>query len=254
MGANIPEPTLAAAIRDWWQRESSREGKFRAAKSFLAILWEFLRDSTPARRRSRYGDMDFDWERRVDTTGATVRTRDRLLGMFHSPYQPTEPALFHEMMDALARDASFNFSDFTFIDVGSGKGRALLLAADYPFKEIIGIELLPELHRIAEENISRYKSESQKCSRLLSILGDATQYAFTQGAILLYLFNPLPENGLRALLTRLQQNLTLNSEKSTPALRISYHNPLLANVLDEFPFLQKIAHTHQYVIYSNLVG
>lgn len=212
---------------------------------------EFFRDSTPARRRSRYGDMDFDWERRVDTTGATVSNRDRLLGMFHSPYQPTEPALFHEMMATLARDFAFDFSEFTFIDIGSGKGRALLLASDYPFKQIIGIELLPALHRIAQENISRYKSESQKCSQLLSICGDATQYAFTPSAILLYLFNPLPEKGLRELLTHLESNLHQNSQKSTRALRIIYHNPLLANVLDEFSFLRKVTRTHQYAIYSN---
>ncbi len=251
MAANTSEPTLSAAIRAWWRDESSRLGKFRAAKNFLSILREFLRDSTPARRRSRYGDMDFDWERRVDTTGATVSNRDRLLGMFHSPYQPTEPALFHEMMEMLAREPGFDFSQFTFIDIGSGKGRALLLAADYPFEQIIGVELLPELHRIAQENISRYKSESQKCFQLLSVCGDATQYAFTQSAILLYLFNPLPEKGLRELLARLQQNLHQNSQKSTGALRIIYHNPLLANVLDEFSFLQKVARTHQYAIYSN---
>jgi len=251
MAANTSEPTLSAAIRAWWRDESSRLGKFRAAKNFLAIFLEFLRDSTPARRRSRYGDMDFDWERRVDTTGATVSNRDRLLGMFHSPYQPTEPALFHEMMETLAAEPGFDFSQFTFIDIGSGKGRALLLAADYPFKQIIGVELLPELHRIAQENISRYKSESQKCFQLLSVCGDATQYAFTHSAILLYLFNPLPEKGLRELLARLQQNLHQNSQKSTGALRIVYHNPLLANVLDEFSFLQKVARTHQYAIYSN---
>ena len=61
---------------------------------------EFVRDSLPDRRRLRYGDADYDWEHRVNTTSAAVDWRDRLLGAFHSPYQPTEAALFHEMVAA----------------------------------------------------------------------------------------------------------------------------------------------------------
>ena len=107
---------------------------------FAAELWGFLRDSTPEQRRRRYGDVEYDWDHRVDTTSATVGWRDRLLGVFHSAYQPTEPALFHEMLAAL----NITFEDFTFIDLGSGKGRALLMASDYPFLRIVGVELLPE--------------------------------------------------------------------------------------------------------------
>ena len=60
-----------------------------------------MRESTPERRRQRYGDMEYDWEHRVNTTSGTVGWRARLLGLFHSPYQPTEPALFREMMASL---------------------------------------------------------------------------------------------------------------------------------------------------------
>ena len=76
----------------------------------------------------------YDWDYRVDTTSATVGWRERLLGQFHSAYQPTEPALFKEMMAILKID----FQEFTFIDMGSGKGRVLLMAADYPFRRILG--------------------------------------------------------------------------------------------------------------------
>src|ERR1051326_9070709 len=151
-----------------WFREQSRRGMTRAITCSFALLWEFALDSLPSRRRQRYGDVDYDWDYRVDTTGATVGWRDRLLGMLHSPYQPTEPALFHEMLDSLKVD----FSDFTFIDIGSGKGRTLLMASDYPFRKILGVELLPELHRVAQENIVKYKSDSQKCFAIESVCGD----------------------------------------------------------------------------------
>ena len=43
----------------------------RASASLARQLWEFARDSTPERRRQRYGDMDYDWEHRVNTTSGT---------------------------------------------------------------------------------------------------------------------------------------------------------------------------------------
>src|SRR5579864_9383943 len=85
----------------WWNDAAARAGPIAASRMLLAALWEFVRDSTPARRRARYGDVDFDWEHRVNTTSAAVGWRERLAGVFHSAYQPTEPAIFHEMMDAL---------------------------------------------------------------------------------------------------------------------------------------------------------
>ena len=238
--------SLHKTISRWWKEESEREGVPRSAAKFLATFFEFLRDSTPARRRQRYGDVDFDWDYKVDTTGATVSARDRLLGMFHSPYQPTEPALFHEMMQALQRDFRLDFCEFTFIDIGSGKGRALLLAADYPFRRIIGVELLPDLHRIAQENIAKYKSETQKCFAMESICRDAREFHFPADPILLYLFNPLPEAGLRQLLTSLENSLR---QFPRPAY-VLYHNPLLESVIVNSSVLRKVGGTHQYSIFT----
>src|SRR5215470_7346670 len=153
------QPRLSVAIRQWWKQRAVREGSFAALGLLLSELWEFVRDSTPEQRRRRYGDVEYDWDHRVDTTSATVGWHDRLLGIFHSPYQPTEPALFYEMLAQL----DVNFSDYTFIDIGSGKGRTLLMASDYPFRRILGVELLPELDRTARENIAKYKSDKQKC-------------------------------------------------------------------------------------------
>src|SRR5579863_7672066 len=170
-------PSVVATIREWWKDNSARDGFASTLKRFAFTLWEFARESTPSRRRQRYGDVDYDWDFRVDTTSATVGWRDRLLGHFHSPYQPTEPALFSEMIESLMQvTPKINLPEFTFIDVGSGKGRALLMASQYPFRRILGIELLPELHRVAKENISKFKSDSQKCFAIECILADASVF------------------------------------------------------------------------------
>ena len=156
-GATIPArtPDLLATMHRRWKEDRARDGPWSAARSFFRRIGEFLWESLPAQRRQRYGDAEYDWDHRVNTTSATVGWRERLLGQFHSGYQPTEPALFTEMMSSL----KINFQEFTFIDMGSGKGRVLLMAADYPFHRIVGVELFPALHRVAQQNLNAYRSE-----------------------------------------------------------------------------------------------
>jgi SAM-dependent methyltransferase len=240
--------SILSSARRYWSELAARRGYFAATRKLFACLWEFARDSTPARLRRRYGDADYDWDHRVNTTSAAVGWRDRLLGTLHSPYQPTEPGLFREMLEALRGCANLNFAEFTFLDLGSGKGRTLLMAAEYPFRRIVGVELLPSLHRIAQENLSRYRSESQQCFALESICGDATAFAFPDDPLVIYLFNPFPEAGLRRMLTDLEETLCLHPR----AVYVLYHNPLLEHVLNESGMLQKVAGTHQYSIYARL--
>jgi SAM-dependent methyltransferase len=236
-----PDIRLITALRDWFARQSARNGIPSTLKESLGVVWEFILDTLPARRRQRYGDVDYDWDHRVDTTGATVSWRDRLLGLLHSPYQPTDPALFQEMLASL----KINFRDFVFIDIGSGKGRTLLMASDYPFRRIVGVELLPELHRIAQENIRKYKRDSQLCFAIESICADAREFTFPLQSTVLYLFNPLPEPGLVQLLANLEQSLR---EHLRPMFVI-YHNPVLEHAVTESKWLKKIGGTHQYSIF-----
>jgi SAM-dependent methyltransferase len=234
--------TLRAELRGWWREEVSRQGIVSALRRLAALLWEFVRESTPSRHRQRYGDIDYDWDFRVDTTSATVGWRERLLGALHSPYQATEPALFHKMLSHLTID----FREFTFIDLGSGKGRALLMAADYPFRRIVGVELLPALHHVAQENIRRYKSESQKCFVIESVCSDAREFVFPPEPIVLYLFNPLPEPELEQVIANLEQSLRENPRP----VYVVYHNPLLEHVVARCVELKKLVATDQYSIYS----
>ena len=244
------ELRILPAARRYWSDIASRGGPFAATGAVAGAFWQFLRDSTPGRLRQRYGDADYDWDYRVNTTSAAVGWRDRLLGAFHSPYQPTEPALFHEMLATVARDFDLNFSDFTFLDLGSGKGRTLLMASDYPFRRIVGVELLPALERIAQENLRGYKSESQKCFVVESLCADATTFTFPDGALVVYLFNPFPEAGLRQVVANLEQSLRA---KSRPAY-VLYHNPLLEHVLAGSTSLRRAGGTHQYSVFCGTNG
>lgn len=101
-------------------------------------------------------------------------------------YLPIEPERFKSVMERF----DIPFEDFTFIDFGSGKGRALLMASEYPFKRIRGLEFSPELHRIAEDNIRRHSSPTLKCADIQSLNVDFTNVTLPLEASLLFFFDP----------------------------------------------------------------
>ena len=210
-------------------------------RELTVIGWQFVIESTPERKRRRYGDVEYDWEYRVDTTSATVGWRSRLVGLLHSPYQPIEPELFKEMMTELKID----FSQFTFIDIGSGKGRALLLAAEYPFRRILGVELLPELNQIAQQNIERFSSPIQRCRDIEAACMDAAEFSFPQEPLVIFLFNPLPVEGLRKLVQNLEGSLRMNPRE----VRVVYGNPIFEEVLTSTSPLRKTTGTRQYALF-----
>lgn len=238
--------SILSAAHSYWNEQRSQRGLVRGTRDLLGAVWEFARDSTPSRLRSRFGDADYDWDYRVNTTSGAVGWRDRLLGTFYSLYQPTEPAQFREMIETLQQKRNLNLDEFTFVDLGSGKGRTLLMASDYPFRRILGVELLPSLHQIAQENLSRYKSDSQRCFHLESVCADATAFALPTEPLVLYLFNPFLEAGVR----RTVENLKSSLQQHPRAAYVLYHNPQLEHVLAEEAFLTRITGTYQYSIFA----
>jgi tRNA G46 methylase TrmB len=232
---------LVPVLLDWWKIRLLSRGLLPTTREFFAELWDFIRESTPERHRQRYGDVGYDWDYRVDTTSATVGFRDRLLGAFSSAYQPTEPEAFRDMLHQLP----ISFSDFTFIDLGSGKGRTLLMASDFAFRRIIGVELIPTLHKIAEQNVSKYQSPVQKCSHIELICQDARNFVFPPDPLVVYLFNPFPEPILKRVLTNLQESLRHHPRRAY----VIYYNPVLEHALQNNGFLLKMTYSEHCAIY-----
>lgn len=74
----------------------------------------------------------------------------------------------------------------TFVDVGSGKGRALIVATFYPLRGIVGVEYSPELAEICTENLQRLGLRD-RCD---VVVGDAAEFNFPEGNLLVFLYNP----------------------------------------------------------------
>lgn len=234
--------TLSAAFRSWWHDERRTASLPATLRRLSSIAWEFVRDSLPDRKRQRYGDAEFDWQYRVNTTSGGVGWRARLLGLLNSAYQPMEQELFSEMLDALGID----YSEFTFIDIGSGKGRALLMASAYPFRRVLGIELLPELNEIAQHNIAKFASSEQRCRRVEAVAADATTFQFPADPLVVYLFHPLPATGF----AKVMRNLETSWRERPRPVHVVYANPVFEPMLATWPGVIKVAGTHQYSLFE----
>jgi SAM-dependent methyltransferase len=141
------------------------------------------------------------WDKRFNVETATIVPMSKLRvsanAEFASHYHPIGVERFEKMMAKLPID----HSQFTFIDLGSGKGKALMLAAAYPFKECIGVEFSAELAEIAEQNVLRYTGKTNCPIR--TIVQDATQFQFPDEPLVVYLFNPFEIEILKPVIENL---------------------------------------------------
>jgi hypothetical protein len=241
-----------AFTRHW--RESVRYfGWWRSLKALADACWNALLELLPSRRKAAFGDLDYDWEYSVDTTRSNVSAGTQFLtGVTARPYFATEPWLFEQIMQALALSiqqsaASQSMADFTFIDLGSGKGRVLLMAFDYPFKRIIGVEFMPELHCAAQKNIAGYSNDRQQCRQIETVCMDARDFQFPAKPLVVYLFNPFSESAFAQVL----ENLRRSVEESPRPVYIAYRFTEFENLLAQATWLEKVDATEQWAVYRN---
>jgi SAM-dependent methyltransferase len=168
----------------------------------------------------------FDEQFGVDTSGL-IFAEDLPSGtrrdLYNTGYFGIAPSAFTQILNRL----QLKFEDFTFIDLGSGKGRALLIASQYPFRSIIGVELSPKLHEISLSNLAVYRGP-QRCQDVQSILGDATEFAFPSGPLVVYLWNSFDGPVFTAVLANLEASLARDPRE----IFILYIEPNLDSVLE----------------------
>jgi SAM-dependent methyltransferase len=159
--------------------------------------------------------------------------------VYNNGYFAVAPSVFHGVMQAFVERLQLDFSRFTFVDIGSGKGRALLLASDYPFREVIGVELSPELDRVARANVRRYAGATRGGTHrapITSLHGDATEFAWPAGPLILYMWNAFT----RPVLEKLFHKLEVALEQESRDLYLIYMHPELESTLLTLPWLDRV--------------
>lgn len=158
------------------------------------FLFEYVRALIEERREA------FDARFGTDTSAPTFEKNQKTDVHF---YVPTTASIIYEIIAALP----IRPQEFTFIDMGSGKGRALLIASEFPFKKIVGIELSEQLHQIAEENVKRFRPATQKCTTFDLHCMDALDYVYDDTPVVLFLFDPFGRDILEKALAKLDASL-----------------------------------------------
>lgn len=118
---------------------------------------------------------------------------------------------------------------FTFLDLGCGKGRALLVAAQFDFRQIIGVEISPDLCRIAESN-------TRSKPRIEIRQQDAATLTFPAAPFVAFLYHPF----LTPVLRRVLANLERHQRANPGPIYLLYANCTYPRVLARFPFLQPV--------------
>ncbi len=125
---------------------------------------------------------------------------------------------------------------FIFVDFGSGKGKALLIAALFPFRRVIGVEFSRRLADIARANIKSYRGPARGCCEVEVVHMDAAFFLIPEEQAVLYFYNPFRAPVMRQVMENVLQSL-----KQTPrTLFLVYVNPELANLIEATGKFRKI--------------
>jgi SAM-dependent methyltransferase len=133
-------------------------------------------------------------------------------------YYGVAPSVFHALVKRWQRSRPVApLEETTFVDLGAGMGRAVLLASELGFKAVDGVELHPTLARIARKNASLWRAAGRERGPVRIVHGDAVEFALPPGPLLVFLFNPFGAPVLRRLLKRWRKALAVPSTLAVPA-------------------------------------
>lgn len=220
----------------------------RMVRKEIELGWQEFAKRLPAEHLinqafdSRHG-TDTAGEIRLEDTG--VSAADAARGQ--TIYRPVWESEFHAALASL----KLGFEGFTFVDIGSGKGKMLMMAAEYPFSRVIGIEYSPQLNAIAQRNLSIFRSPSQRCFALEAVLGNALEWELPKGPIICLVFNALDPETMRAFVKRAECDL---ASRSAPAYLIYSnlrHIEEIGDGLDGIFSLRILVKTRRLVVFGN---
>ncbi len=154
-------------------------------------------------------------------------------------YYAIAPSILDSLIDLwLQTEPLFAIDRYTLLDIGCGKGRAIMTAAQHPFRQVLGIEINPRLAAIARANIRAFVSSpsSPALSPVDVLEGDALDVPLPEGPTLAMMFHPFEAPVLRRLIARLQQHFA----ERRGQLDLLYINAEHASLFDRNPAFDRL--------------
>jgi hypothetical protein len=235
----LSRPAFEALYRKL-RRSYGQAGMRKTLQRCLATPWKRLaynvRDLSPRERRFRAKEFEFDCRYNVDTRTrrdsswmARVTTPNWVHGIGYAPVPAAD-------LSRILTELNIDYSQFVFIDLGAGKGRAVLVASEFAFKQILGIEYSPSLVDAMKKNIGAYRNPGQRCFQLEAILQDATEFELPVHPLVLFFHHPFEEVIFRQVRARIEQSLAEHSRE----IFVVYYDPLCAAIFEESPHFKAV--------------
>jgi tRNA1(Val) A37 N6-methylase TrmN6 len=140
-------------------------------------------------------------------------------------------------------------ADYRFVDLGSGMGGALIVAAKMGFGGLVGVEFDGTLHEIANGNVASFGvRDPELASRITLLHQDATKYEFPEDApLLVFMFNPFGPDTMRTVIANLAESLQATPRRAF----IVYYFPTQGAVVEESSSFSTVHRDERYALYEH---
>jgi hypothetical protein len=220
-------------------------GTLCAAARFIYFRLRRLISKNKNVKTKLEADLNFDSKYGVNTSGIIrlssldIEDKNWIYGIY---YEPINHVQFNELLAEL----DISYEQYVFIDFGSGKGRAVLLASALPFKKIIGIEFSKEFTSIAEKNLGLYPEEEMRCKNIELICMDAVEYDLPDEQLVLYFNNPFRGPVMQQVI----DNVRTSYRKKRRRIIVLYLYPFDAKLWNNVEFLETVKSTPELRFYD----
>ena len=203
----------------------------RSLAELASVTFKTLVSALPSERRAEAEHLaaNRSFDERWGTDTADIMRMSALDFPVHMArqcvaYEPSRPEIIEEIISLLIIDPA----DFTFVDIGSGKGMVVICAAIQGFRQTLGLEFSHELIVIARNNASLVAKQTTLNAIPELIQGDAKEFEAPGGPLLLYLYNPFGKTILNAFLDRVEAS----ARRDRRPIYLAYANPHWAEVIN----------------------
>lgn len=138
-------------------------------------------------------------------------------------YGGSQPGILRRALAALP-----SVNSCTFLDLGCGKGRALLVAAELPFRDIVGVELSASLAAIARRNAALIAHRDPQRTAIRIVEADASTFPIPAGDVVLFMYHPFGAE----LVAKVVQAVEAALVTERRSIFIIYYNPVAGHVFD----------------------
>jgi len=197
------------------------------------VIGTALRAAIPNLHLSHRWKHPFDKAHGIEANGYIDQRRltiDKDFNEKINGYMGVQPSVVRQALNTLP-----DLKEYSFVDLGCGKGRALVVASEFPFRHISGVEISSKIARIAQKNALIIKNRYPSRTKVEIIKGNAVDFPRSNRKIVLFNYNAFGTE----LMTQLLKNIERGLEQSIEHLFLIYHNPRCGVLPDSSPAMMR---------------